>query len=91
MKTYENPVMRIHSSKGKHRYLKQSSNSSLFTDYPNNETLKFATATFYLGTSLRAETDLKSDVGRLLFKFQFSKDQTAFVGSEAAPVLMGMN
>ncbi|MCP4457837.1 MAG: hypothetical protein GY816_07420 [Cytophagales bacterium] len=47
--------------------------------------------TFYLGTSLRAETDLKSDVGRLQFKFQFSKDQTAFVGSEAAPLLMGMN
>ncbi|MCP4456612.1 MAG: hypothetical protein GY816_01080 [Cytophagales bacterium] len=91
MKTYENSVMRIHSSKGKHRYLKQSSNSSLLTDYPNNDTLKFATVTFYLGSSLRAETDLKSDVGRLQFKFNFSKDQTDFVGKKSAPLLMGMN
>ena len=33
------------------------------------------TVTFFLGSSSRAETDLKSDVGRLQFKFRFSNRQ----------------
>jgi len=38
------------------------------------------TVTFFLGATLKAETNLKSDVGMLRFKFQFTKEQQMISG-----------
>ena len=49
------------------------------------------TVTFYLGTALRAETDLKSDVGQLRFKFHFTKEQVAFSFEESYASMIDNN
>ncbi len=40
------------------------------------------TITFYLGATLRAETNLKSDVGQLRFQFHFNEEQQVFSNIE---------
>jgi len=49
------------------------------------------TVTFSLGASLKAETDIKSDVGRLRFRFDFAEEQQAIFGQEPASLSMEKN
>jgi len=61
-------------------------NKGSITYHIDGEKIK-GTISFYLGASARAETDIRTDVGKLKFKFQFSKEQTAISTNQSLALI----